>query len=142
MVNKYPARGKVTQIAVDSGKHSTGEGMASPREDSESLNEMLDPHREEEREAAAMELSGRLAQKGVEVGSDEDPGQLADLLSAVEEFERAVVIAGGDLMVNSPTSFDPEDERFVIPSRRADEPVPKYGERIIAAAKSLRGGDK
>jgi hypothetical protein len=64
--------------------------MANAREDSESLDEILDPHREEEREAAAMELSGRLAQKGIEVGSDEDPGQLADLLSAVEEFERAV----------------------------------------------------
>jgi hypothetical protein len=102
---------------------------------------MLDPHREEEREAAAMELSGRLAQKGIEVGSDEDPGQLADLLSAVEEFERAVVMVGGDLMVNSPTSFDPEDERYVIPARRADEPIPRYCERIVAAAKSLRGGE-
>ena len=69
--------------------------MASPREGSESLNEMLDPHREEEREAAAMELSGRLAQKGVEVGSDEDPGQLADLLSAVEEFERGRMVGAG-----------------------------------------------
>ena len=113
--------------------------MASPREGSESLNEMLDPHREEEREAAAMELSGRLAQKGVEVGSDEDPGQLADLLSAVEEFERAVEAAGGDLMVNSPDSLDPQDERFVLPSRRADEPIGRYRERILGAAKTLTG---
>jgi hypothetical protein len=111
--------------------------MASPHEGSESLNEMLDPHREEEREAAAMELSGRLAQKGVDVGSDEDPGQLADLLSAVEEFERAVEAAGGDLMVNSPSSLDPEEDRFVIPSRRADEPISRYRERIISAGKSL-----
>lgn len=111
--------------------------MASPREGSESLNEMLDPHREEEREAAAMELSGRLAQKGVEVGSDEDPGQLADLLSAIEDFERSVEAAGGDLMVNSPTSLDPQDDRFVLPARRADEPLPRYRERIFAAAKAL-----
>jgi hypothetical protein len=102
------------------------------------MDEMLDPHRQEEREAAAMELSGRLAQKGIEVGSDEDPAQLADLLSAVEEFERAVIEAGGDLMVNSPTSTDPQDSRFVPPTRRADEPIPRYGDRILAAAQELK----
>src|SRR6476659_7065931 len=112
--------------------------MAGPREGSESLNEMLDPHRDEEREAAAMELSGRLAQKGVEIGSDEDPGQLADLLSAVEEFERAVEAAGGDLMVNMPDSTDPQSQQFVLPSRRADEPISGYQSRILAAAQSLR----
>jgi hypothetical protein len=102
---------------------------------------MLDPHREEEREAAAMELSGRLAQKGVEVGSDEDPGQLADLLSSVEEFERAVEAAGGDLFVNSPSSSEPQDVRFVLPKRRADEPISRYTERILAAARALKQGE-
>jgi len=115
--------------------------MASPRERSDDLNDMLDPHREEEREAAAMELSGRLAQKGIEVGSDEDPGQLADLLSAVEEFERAVEAAGGDLFVNSPSSSEPQDPRFVLPSRRADEPVSRYAERILAEARVLKQED-
>lgn len=114
--------------------------MANPREGSESLDEMLDPHREEEREAAAMELSGRLAQKGIEVGSDEDPAQLADLLSAVEEFERAVEKAGGDLFVNSLDSSEPQDARFVLPRRRDDEPLPRYRERILAAAQSLKEG--
>ena len=114
--------------------------MANAREDSESLDEMLDPHREEEREAAAMELSGRLAQKGIEVGSDEDPGQLADLLSAVEEFERAVEKAGGDLFVNSLDSSDPQELRFVLPRRRDDEPLSRYGERILAAAKEMATG--
>jgi len=111
--------------------------MANAREDSESLDEILDPHREEEREAAAMELSGRLAQKGIEVGSDEDPGQLADLLSAVEEFERAVEKAGGDLFVNSLESSEPQESRFVLPRRRDDEPLQRYSERIIAAGKEL-----
>lgn len=114
--------------------------MARPREGSEEFNEMLDPHREEEREAAAMELSGRLTQKGIEVGSDEDPAQLADLLSAAEEFERAVEAAGGDLMVNTPTSTDPEDQRFVLPKRRDDEPISRYRDRVRAAAQSLQGG--
>ena len=111
--------------------------MADPRERSESLDEMLDPHREEEREAAAMELSGRLAQKGIEVGSDEDPGQLADLLTAVEEFERAVENAGGDLFVNSLESSDPQEARFVLPRRRDDEPLARYRERIVSAGEEL-----
>ena len=88
--------------------------MASPRERSDELNDMLDPHREEEREAAAMALSERLAKKGIEVGSDDDPGQLADLLSGVEEFERAVEAAGGDLFVNTPSSSEPQDAGFVL----------------------------
>ena len=115
--------------------------MANPRERSEDLNDMLDPHREEEREAAAMEFSGRLAQKGIEVGSDEDPAQLADLLSAVEEFERAVEAAGGDLFVNSPSSSEPQDAGFVLPKRRADEPISRYTERILAAARALKQGE-
>src|SRR6476660_3376446 len=108
--------------------------MASPRERSDDLNDILDPHREEEREAAAMELSGRLAQKGIEVGSDEDPAQLADLLSGVEEFERAVEAAGGDLFVNSPESIDPQSSSFVVPLRRGDEPISRYRERVLDAA--------
>ena len=111
--------------------------MAIPPDESEATSEMLDPHRREEREAVAVELSGRLSQKGVEVGSDEDPAQLADLLSAVEEFERAVEGAGGDLYVDSPTSKEPDERRFVLPQRRADEPVSGYTQRITAAAKAI-----
>ena len=111
--------------------------MAIPPDESEATSEMLDPHRREEREAVAVELSGRLAQKGVEVGSDEDPAQLADLLSAVEEFERAVEGAGGDLYVDSPTSREPDERRFVLPQRRADEPVSGYTQRITAAANAI-----
>lgn len=111
--------------------------MAIPPDESEATSEMLDPHRREEREAVAVELSGRLAQIGLEVGSDEDPAQLADLLSAVEEFERAVEAAGGDLYVDSPMSKEPDDRRFVLPERRADEPIARYAERILAAAKAI-----
>lgn len=113
--------------------------MAIPPDESEATSEMLDPHRRDEREAVAVELSGRLAQKGVEVGSDEDPAQLADLLSAVEQFESAVEGAGGDLYVDSPTSREPDERRFVLPQRRADEPVSGYTQRITAAAKAIGG---
>ena len=111
--------------------------MSLPPEGSESRNEMLDPHRREERRAAVIELTGRLAQKGIEMSADEDPAALADLLSAVEEFEVAVIGAGGDLMINSPESSDPQDQRFVVPPRERGESIADYRERIVAATEAL-----
>ncbi|MGI9045105.1 MAG: hypothetical protein ACR2GK_13420 [Gemmatimonadaceae bacterium] len=97
------------------------------RESSEQLNEMLDPHRREEREAAAIEIAGRLMQKGLDVSSaEEDSAVLADLLSAVERFENAVINRGGDPMVNMPDSRDPQDPAFVLPKRRDDESLAAY----------------
>ena len=100
--------------------------METPRDSSEQVSEMLDPHRREEREAAATEVAGRLFQKGLDVSSDEDSAILADLLSAVERFENAVINRGGDLMVNMPTSTDPQDPAFVLPQRKDDESLAGY----------------
>jgi hypothetical protein len=101
------------------------------------IDEMLDPHRREEIAGAAVEITGRLHQKGIDVSSDEDPSELADLLSAVERFERAVENRGGDSFVNSPTSSQPEDPAFVIPTRRADESIGDYTAHINEAATML-----
>jgi hypothetical protein len=101
------------------------------------LDDMLDPHRREEIADAAIEVSGRLAQKGIEINSDEDPSDLADLLSAVERFETAVINRGGDLMVNTPTSRDPQDPAFVLPVRRADESITAYAKHIDEASAML-----
>lgn len=111
--------------------------MGLPPESSELRNEMLDPHRREERSSAAKEIAGRLFQKGIEVSSDEDPASLADLLTAVEKFEYAVEARGGDLMVNSPTSADPQNPEFVVPPRKADEDIESYIARVEEAADNL-----
>lgn len=111
--------------------------MRVPRDGSEQLNEMLDPHRREEIAGAGIEMAGRLLQKGIEVDSAEDPGLLADLLSAVERFENAVINRGGDLMVNSPTSSDPQNPEFVVPLRSANEDLQLYVERVNQAADRL-----
>ena len=108
--------------------------MHVPSDRPNDLNDMLDPHRREEIAGAAVEVSGRLLQKGVEVSSDEDPAELADLLSAVERFETAVINRGGDPMVNMPTSTDPQDPAFVLPQRRADESIRDYMLHINEAA--------
>jgi len=111
--------------------------MHRPSDSHEQFNEMLDPHRREEIAGAGMEISGRLLQKGIEVSSDEDPADLADLLSSVERFERAVENRGGDLFVNSPASTDPQDPAFVIPARRADESIRDYMRHIDEASAML-----
>ena len=111
--------------------------MGTPRETSEQFSEMLDPHRREERAAAATEVAGRLAQKGIDVNADEDPAILADLLSAVERFENAVINRGGDLMVNMPDSSDPQDPAFVLPVRRDDESLAAYVGHIDEATAML-----
>ena len=111
--------------------------MHSSSDRPEQINEILDPHRREEIARAAVEITGRLFQKGIEVSSDEDPAELADLLSAVERFERAVENRGGDLFINSPTSTDPQDPAFVLQARRADESVRDYISHINEASAML-----
>lgn len=107
----------------------------------EEQQEALDPHRREERDAARMELAGRVRQKGVLIDGSETPAQLDDLLSAIDRFEAAVIARGGDLMVNTPTSSQPEDPRFVIPRRESGEDVDIYAGRILAAAARLETAD-
>jgi hypothetical protein len=105
--------------------------------DNGSLDDMLDPHRREEIAGASLEVAGRLHQKGIEISSEEDPAQLADLLSAVERFENAVINRGGDPMINMPGTADPQDPAFVIPARSADESVQQYTRHINEAAEML-----
>jgi len=113
--------------------------MRVPPESSEQFNEMLDPHRREGIVNAAVEITARLQQKGIEASSDEDPALLADLLSAVERFEAAVINRGGDLFVNSPTSAEPQNPQFVVPLRVADETFEGYVRRVNEAAVALEG---
>ena len=107
----------------------------------EEQQETLDPHRREERDAAKLELASRIHQKGVMLDGSETVAQLDDLLTAVDRFEAAVIGRGGDLMINSPFSSDPEDPQFVIPRREPGEDVDVYGGRIQAAASRLEKAD-
>jgi hypothetical protein len=107
----------------------------------EEQQETLDPHRREERDAARLELSSRIHQKDVLLDGSETVAQLDDLLSAIDRFEAAVIARGGDLMINSPFSSDPENPQFVIPRRQVGEDVDVYGGRIQAAASRLEKAD-
>jgi hypothetical protein len=94
--------------------------------------------RDNEEAGAAAEAADRLRRRGLEVTGTEKPGDLADLLSAVERFEGAVEAHGGDLMVDDLKSAQPDDQHFVLPRRSHGEAVRSYINRIDAATASLR----
>jgi hypothetical protein len=112
------------------------------KEDSfEEQQEALDPHRREERDGAAIELGGRLRQKGVLLTGRETSAQLDDLMTAIDRFEASVITRGGDLFVNTPFSNPPENPDFVIPLRVPGEDPEAYAARINAAAERLEIAD-
>src|SRR2546428_4444156 len=71
----------------------------------------------EERAAAVAEVAARLRSRGMALTGAEDPGDLADLLSAVERFEAAVEAHGGGLVVDDLKSSRPHDRHLVVPRR-------------------------
>ena len=107
----------------------------------EEQQEALDPHRREERNAARMELASRIHQKGVLLDGSETAAQLDDLLSGIDRFEAAVIARGGDLMINTPFSSEPENAQFVLPRREPGEDVDVYAGRVVAAASRLEKAD-
>ena len=112
------------------------------REESfEEQQETLDPHRREERDAAVLEIAGRIRQKGVLLTGRETSGQLDDLMTAIDRFESAVIARGGDLFVNTPFSDQPESPDFVIPPRIPGEEAEAYASRVNAAAQRLEKAD-
>jgi len=102
---------------------------------------MADNREAEEKEAratAAAEVADRLRRRGIAVTGAERSDDLADLLSAVERFEKTVEAHGGDLMVDDLRSPRPDDRHFVLPRREHGESVQTYVKRIDAAAAGLR----
>jgi len=91
-----------------------------------------------ERADVAAEISERLRSRGVALTGAERPDDLADLLSAVERFEKAVEAHGGDLMVDDLKSPQPDDRHFVLPRRAHAETIRAYVVRIDDATAGLR----
>jgi hypothetical protein len=97
-----------------------------------------DSIRREERASLHSELLSRLEQKGVQLSAKASDAELADLLSAIDGFESAVESSGGDTMVDSPDSSEPERPEWVLPHPHDDESVATYIRRVNSAAERLR----
>ena len=96
------------------------------------------PIRREEDVALCQKLVSRLRQHGITLELDTVmAGELADLLTAVDDFEDAVERAGGDLFVDSPDSSEPERPDLVLPHPHMHERVDTYTKRVIEATRRL-----
>ena len=93
--------------------------------------------RTDERQRVREELEGRLARGGVGLNGSESNEQLVDLSNALEAFDLARARAGGDSMVNTPESSQPDDRRLVLPLRRDDESVERYLVRLRGATEMI-----
>ncbi len=101
------------------------------------LDDTLNPHRSEEQLRAQQHVAELLARRGVLLAGDETGMELADLWSAVDQFESIVEARGGDTMTNAPDSREPDNPGFVLPERRARESAGDYTRRILEAAGEL-----
>jgi hypothetical protein len=101
------------------------------------LDAALNPHLDEDRARAREHNLDVLGQRGVLLFGDESADELADLWSAVDRFESVVEARGGDTLTNAPDSSEPDNPAFVLPERKAREPVAEYVGRIQEAAARL-----
>lgn len=88
----------------------------------------------------AQELADRLRTRGVDVYESDSPDDVERLTEAVEEFENAVEARGGDLMMDEPPTqgrAQPDDPRFLLLSRAADESAVTYVRRLKAAIAAM-----
>lgn len=90
-------------------------------------------------------IASRLISRGIAVHDSDAPDDLLRVLERVEEFERIVQEAGGDLMVDEPPLHgrdapQPDDSRFLLPTRGDDESLARYLERLARATQAARTG--
>jgi hypothetical protein len=98
----------------------------------------LNRHRRDEERSARRELTDRLADRGITVADTDGDEAVVELWEAVEAFEQSVEARGGDLMVDTPPSHEPDDPRFVMPRRESSESLAGYTARIRESAVQLR----
>jgi hypothetical protein len=100
-----------------------------------------DRDRDRDLDRVAGELASRLRARGVDIRDDDSDDSVTAIEEAVELFEEGVRAQGGDLMVDEPPrghSGKPDDPRFRLPLRHADESAGHYVVRLAQATDGLR----
>jgi hypothetical protein len=101
--------------------------------------ETNDPRVAELRRATETAI-GQLEERDISVTRDDDPDAIAELLEAVELFERVGAAYGSDSMINTLDSSQPERPNYVLPERTSGESVRVYAARVREAARMLQSG--
>lgn len=89
----------------------------------------------------SQDIASRLRARGIAVADSDSPDDLERVFERVEEFERVVQAGGGDLMVDEPPlkgTAQPDDARFLLPTRGDDESVSGYLKRLDSAIEAAR----
>jgi hypothetical protein len=102
--------------------------------------EVVNPLREEQRQHVRDELEAWLRHRYVPLFGTETDDEVLSMVNAIERFEAAVIAAGGDLMVDSLESSEPEHAEFLVPRRRDDETPDAYVGRVHSAADRVSAG--
>ena len=89
-----------------------------------------DADRRQAREA----LIGQLSERGIDVLEADGDEALADLLTAVQRFERTRFELGGDSYTNDMDATQPDQAAFVMPRRGDDESIAQYTDRVNEAS--------
>ena len=100
-----------------------------------------DDDRERHRERVTHEIVARLGTRGVDVTESDSRDDVIAIADAVERFEQQVFALGGDLMVDEPPPGQrgrPDEARFRLPLRAADETASQYVARLTRASDELR----
>lgn len=105
------------------------------------LDAPIDPERAIEEDHARAAGASRLQSLGVRLTGTESTEEIGTMIDAVDEWEAAVEMAGGDLMVDEAPNgrtTEPDDPAFVLPRRKDGEPVAQFAQRVRTAARELR----
>jgi hypothetical protein len=91
----------------------------------------------------SQEIASRLRARGISVQDSDSADDVVQVLERLEEFERIVQDAGGDLMMDEPPRHgapQPDDSRFLLPPRGDDESLSGYVRRLNTAIQAARTG--
>ena len=100
-----------------------------------------DDSRERDRERVIQEIAARLGTRGVELRDEDSRDDIIAIADAVERFEQQVFALGGDLMLDEPPLGQrgrPDEARFRLPLRAADETAGQYVARMTRSSDELR----
>jgi hypothetical protein len=87
------------------------------------------------------EVAARLSARGVHLRGDETPNDISAIEDAIERFEAAVELHGGDLMMDEPPAAgrgQPDDPRFLLPTRGPELSAAQYVEVLARAVDRIQ----
>ena len=100
-----------------------------------------DAAQREELQRVTREVAARLSARGVQLRGDETPDEISAIEDAVERFEEAVELHGGDLMMDEPPApgrGEPDDPRFLLPVRGPELSPAQYVEVLASAVDKIQ----